>query len=110
MALWVKTPTSIHEDTGLIPGLAQCVKNSGITVVVVYASSCGSDSTPSLGTSISHGCSPKKKKEKRKKYSLMIHGGFRKKVIYKLSSSEKKACSAHSQRGERRIILPFNRQ
>ena len=30
MALWVKTPTSIHEDTGLIPGLARWVEGSGV--------------------------------------------------------------------------------
>ena len=33
---------------------------------VVKASSCSSDLTPSLGTSICLGCSPKKKKEKEK--------------------------------------------
>ena len=27
MAQWVKNQTSIHEDTGSIPGLAQCIKN-----------------------------------------------------------------------------------
>ena len=68
MAQWVKNPTSIHEDTGLIPDISQWVKGSGIAVscgvgcrcrlrsdfavAMVYAGSCSSDSTPSLGTSI----------------------------------------------------------
>ena len=33
----------------------------------MYASSCSSDSAPSLGTSISLGCSPEKTKDKKKK-------------------------------------------
>ena len=35
---------------------------SGIAVAVVEAGSCSSDWTPSLGTSICHGCGPKKQK------------------------------------------------
>ena len=33
----VTNPTSTHEDVGLIPGLAQWVKGSGVAVAVVYA-------------------------------------------------------------------------
>ena len=40
---------------------------SGIAVAVVEASNCRSNSTPSLGTSISHRVGPKKKKKKKKK-------------------------------------------
>ena len=73
MAQWVK-----NEDAGLIPGLAQWVKDlvllsaaaqvaqvadvaqisrSGITVAAAYASSCSSNLTPSPGTSICYNCS-----------------------------------------------------
>ena len=36
---------------------------SCIAVAVVYAGSYSSDSTPTLGTSICHGCDPKKQKK-----------------------------------------------
>ena len=39
---------------------------SGVAVAMVWAGSCSSDSTPSLGTSICHWCSPKKKGKKKK--------------------------------------------
>ena len=40
---------------------------SGTAVTVAVASSCSSDLTSSLGTSICHGGSPKKQKKKKKK-------------------------------------------
>ena len=39
---------------------------SCIAVVVVWAGSCSSDSTPSLGSFICHGCGPKRQKKKER--------------------------------------------
>ena len=61
--------TNIHEDQGLIPALCCCVcgmqLGSTIAGAVAYASSCSSNSTLSLGTSICCGCSHKNKQTKR---------------------------------------------
>ena len=77
-------PPSIHEDAGLIPGLAPQVGEWSIAVSCGVGGRCGSDPTllwlwcrpatwdwtPSLGTSICRRCGPTKTKDKRDKINV----------------------------------------
>ena len=74
VAHWVKNLTSIHQDEGSIPGLTKWVKDPKLLqtaeVVQIWCCrgcgvglSCSSNSAPSLGTSICHRCSTKKKND-----------------------------------------------
>ena len=86
-------PTRNHEVAGSIPGLAslsglriqrcdelwcssQMRLRSCIAAAAVQAGSCSSNKTPSLGTSICHRCSPKKKKKKKKDCRELAHLPF----------------------------------
>ena len=76
----VKNLTSIHDDVASLSGLrirhccnlwrrSQMWLGSQVAVAVVQSGNCSSDSTLGVGTSICHGCGPKKKK-------IDFHSGF----------------------------------
>ena len=74
--LLVTNLTSTHEDEGSqaplsglrilccleLQGRLQRLLRPGVAVAVVKASSCRSNQTPSLGTSMCHRCNPKRQK------------------------------------------------
>ena len=74
-------PTRNHEVAGSIPGLAQWVNNpsqtqlrSGVAVAVVWAGGCGSDWTPTPGTSIYYSVALKRTKDKKIKIKQKLWG------------------------------------
>ena len=57
----------------------------GVAVAVVYTSSCSSDWTPSLGTSICFRCGPKKRKIKKLKTNKMWPDGRNTSFVFKIT-------------------------
>lgn len=91
MGLQVTNLTSVHENSNSIPALAEWVKDgrcqelqcrsqmrlgSHVAVAAAQASSCSSDSTPCLGTSICRKCGPKKQEKKIMRLDDLIQQNF----------------------------------
>ena len=68
MEMWVQSLASLSGLRiwhCLSCGVGQMWLRSRVAMAVVWASSCSSESTPNLGTSICFGCGPKKQKTKQ---------------------------------------------
>ena len=67
MRMWVRSLASLSGQQYSVAVSCGVDHRSGVAVAVAVTGSCGSDLTPSLGTSICHRCSTKKKKKRKKK-------------------------------------------
>jgi len=61
--MWVQFLASLSELRIRCCRNLQMQLESSVAVIVAWSGNCSSDSTPSLGTNICHGCSPKKTKD-----------------------------------------------
>ena len=74
---WLTNPTRNHEVAGLISGLAHWVKDLVLLWAVASASSCSSDLTTSLGTSIYCRCGPTRRAKQTNKQTHRIQKNWK---------------------------------